>query len=87
MTVTQTIEIPANRRLNIEVPREIPIGRTILAFTPMLEPDAETRHGCGSSPASESITEQLNSYYKNHNSRLDDGLKAASYRLLAEVEW
>jgi len=35
----------------------------------------------------EAITDKLNSYYKNHNSRLDDDLKSASYRLLAEVEW
>ena len=34
MTITQTVEIPANRRLIIEVPREIPAGRTILSFTP-----------------------------------------------------
>jgi len=29
-----TVEIPANRRLTIEVPREIPVGRTIITFTP-----------------------------------------------------
>ena len=73
MTITQTIEIPADRRITLEVPREVPTGRTILAFIPMVESD--------------SITEKLNSYYKNHNSRLDDDLKAASYRLLAKVDW
>jgi len=34
MSVTQTVEIPANRRLTIDVPREVPVGRTIIAFTP-----------------------------------------------------
>ena len=34
MTITQTVEIPADRRLTIEVPREVPVGRTILTFTP-----------------------------------------------------
>jgi len=34
MTITQTVEIPANRRITLEVPREIPMGRTIIAFTP-----------------------------------------------------
>jgi len=34
MTITQTVEIPADRRLIIEVPREIPVGKTILSFTP-----------------------------------------------------
>ena len=28
------VEIPENRRLTIEVPREVPTGKTILTFTP-----------------------------------------------------
>ena len=32
MTITQTIDIPADRR--ITVPREVPTGATIIAFTP-----------------------------------------------------
>ena len=35
MTITQTVEIPANRRLNIKVPKEIPPGPVVLAFTPV----------------------------------------------------
>ncbi|MCL2381970.1 MAG: hypothetical protein FWC64_10360 [Treponema sp.] len=34
MTITQTVEIPANRRLTIEVPREVPTGTVVLAFSP-----------------------------------------------------
>jgi len=34
MTITQTVEIPTNRRLIIDVPREVPTGAVILAFTP-----------------------------------------------------
>ena len=71
MTITQTVEIPADRR--ITVPREVPTGKTVIAFTPMAD--------------TESITEKLNTYYKNHNSRLDDDLKSASYRLLTDVDW
>jgi len=33
MTITQTIEIPADRRITLEVPREIPTGPVILTFT------------------------------------------------------
>jgi len=40
MTITQTVEIPASHRLTIDVPREVPTGRTILTFTPMTETDA-----------------------------------------------
>jgi hypothetical protein len=40
MTIEQTVEIPANHRLTLEVPLEIPAGRTRieLNFTPDHEP-------------------------------------------------
>jgi len=34
MTITQTVEVPADRRLTIDVPREVPAGPVVLAFTP-----------------------------------------------------
>jgi hypothetical protein len=34
MTITQTVEIPASHKLTIDVPREVPEGPTVLAFTP-----------------------------------------------------
>ena len=34
MTITQTVDIPANRRLVIDVPSEVPVGQVILTFTP-----------------------------------------------------
>ena len=34
MTITQTVDIPADRRITLEVPREMPTGATIIAFTP-----------------------------------------------------
>jgi len=80
MTITQTVEIPANSRsITVEVPREIPSGPVILTFTPAsAEPQATFE---------ESITEKLNGYYQNHTSRLDADLKTASYRLLAKADW
>ncbi|MDR3161415.1 MAG: hypothetical protein LBU28_07365 [Spirochaetaceae bacterium] len=38
MAVQQTIEIPASRRITIEVPPNVPVGKTILTFTPVQEP-------------------------------------------------
>jgi len=35
MAIEQTVEIPASHRLTIEVPREVPAGRTVLTFTPV----------------------------------------------------
>jgi hypothetical protein len=37
MSVTQTVEIPASRRLIIDVPCEIPVGRAVLVFTPVTD--------------------------------------------------
>ena len=37
MTITQTVDIPASRRLIIDVPPEVPAGRTILIFKPVAE--------------------------------------------------
>ena len=34
MTIRQTVVVPADRRLTIEVPREVPSGQVILTFTP-----------------------------------------------------
>ena len=34
MSITQTVDIPPSRRLTIDVPHEVPVGRTILTFTP-----------------------------------------------------
>jgi metal-responsive CopG/Arc/MetJ family transcriptional regulator len=35
----------------------------------------------------DNITERLNSYYANHESKLDDDLKKTSYRLLDGEDW
>ena len=50
MSYTQTVEIPANRRLTIDVPQEVPTGPVILTFTPRdapkEEPFKEREFGC-----------------------------------------
>jgi hypothetical protein len=45
MSFTQTIDIPASRRLTIDVPREVPVGRAEIRFSPV-------------SAGNESVTEQ-----------------------------
>ncbi|MDR1803535.1 MAG: hypothetical protein LBQ94_08005 [Treponema sp.] len=42
MTITQTIEIPADHRLTIEVPQEVPAGPALVAFTPAPDRGSET---------------------------------------------
>ena len=34
MTITQTVEIPASRKITLEVPPQVPIGWAVLTFTP-----------------------------------------------------
>ena len=36
MTVTQTVDIPASHKLTIDVPSEVPAGKTVITFTPAL---------------------------------------------------
>ena len=37
MSITQTVDIPPSRRLIVDVPGEVPAGKTILTFTPINE--------------------------------------------------
>jgi hypothetical protein len=37
MTVTKTVDIPESHRLVIDVPREVPAGRSVITFTPAPE--------------------------------------------------
>ena len=75
MTITQTVEVPADRRVVLEIPCEVPTGPVILSFTTPVPAE------------NESITERLNEYYKDHSSHLDDGVKATTCRLLGEEDW
>ena len=35
MTITQTVEIPADRCVTVKIPSQIPAGKVILTFTPV----------------------------------------------------
>jgi hypothetical protein len=49
MIIEQTVEVPVSRQLIIEVPREIPAGRTILTFTPApIQKTAAEKHNSDS---------------------------------------
>jgi hypothetical protein len=41
MTIEQTIDVPASRRLTLDVPPEIPAGKVILTFTPAEDSPSE----------------------------------------------
>jgi hypothetical protein len=46
MTITQTVDIPADHRLVIDVPYEVPTGRAILAFTPTVDRESDQVGEC-----------------------------------------
>ena len=37
MTIEQTIEIPANRRIFLDLPPELPVGKARISVTPVVE--------------------------------------------------
>jgi len=41
MVIEQIVDIPANRRIAIEVPQTVPVGKNVLSFTPV--PGGEPR--------------------------------------------
>ena len=48
MIIEQTVDVPANRRLTLNVPPEIPVGKVILTFTPAQDdgsPEAPVESG------------------------------------------
>jgi hypothetical protein len=45
MSITQTVEIPASRRLTIDVPPEVPLGPVDLIYKPATGQKAEQKHG------------------------------------------
>ena len=46
MTITQTVDIPESHRLTIDVPREVPTGPVVLAFTPASVADNTAEGDC-----------------------------------------
>jgi hypothetical protein len=46
MTITQTVEVPASRRITLEVPPQIPVGRVILTLTSAEDTAANAANDC-----------------------------------------
>ena len=42
MAITQTIDIPVDRRITLQVPCEVPVGPNIVIFEPVKTPNAVT---------------------------------------------
>jgi len=72
MTITQTVEIPDNHRLIIDVPREIPAGKVKVEvkLTPVVEKNADQTPGilsAGATPHADALLEILSKIGGNIN--------------------
>jgi hypothetical protein len=64
MTVTQTVYIPESHRLVIDVPREVPAGKSVISFTPTadMKPEIdETEYLLSTSANREHLDRAINS--------------------------
>jgi len=63
MTITQTVDIPASRRLIIDVPPEIPEGKATLIFKPATK-DKETVYTTLTKESAVSMTAEVIEKYR-----------------------
>ena len=87
MVIEQTVEIPADYRLFLELPRSVPAGvRAKIAITIPGTP-LSTGAEQDAAFASDIITERLNAVYAHESSSLDPGLALAQAEALDEEDW
>jgi hypothetical protein len=87
MVIEQTIEIPADYRLFLELPRSIPAGvRVKVAITiPVTPPPNGPEQGAVLEH--DSITARLNEVYAHEDSSLDPGLALMQAEALDGEDW
>ena len=87
MVIEQTIEIPADYRLFLELPRTVPAG--VQARVAITIPVTPPSTGAEQDAAFESdmITARLNEVYAHEDSSLDPGLALAQAEALGEEDW
>ena len=87
MVIEKTVEIPADYRLFLELPRSVPAGvQAKVAITiPVMPPSTGVEQGAAFE--SDIITERLNAVYAHEGSSLDPGLALAQAETLGEEDW
>jgi hypothetical protein len=79
-TIVQTVNVPADHRLIIEVPPEVPAGRTMLAFTPI---PAKRRLSTMSTEEIAALEARDRELFELHAEELNaEALDVLSYQLL-----
>jgi hypothetical protein len=87
---TQTVDIPANRRLTLEVPPEVPVGRAILTFTPFTGDRALEEAGktwAWNRAHSEEVRTKLQKLRGSLSVNAFGGLDGVAYQRKVRNEW
>lgn len=93
MNIEQTVEIPPNRRLFVDVPSEVPVGRTILTYTPVstisINRDIESakKVWAYNQTHSNEIKEKLDKLKGSLGSSAFNGLDGVAYQRKVRDEW
>ena len=81
MTIEQTIEIPPSHRLFLDVPPEVPAGKTIITFTTVSAVSADN------SARSEELKTKLMSLRGSLGKNAFGGLDGVAYQNKVREEW
>ena len=81
MSVTQTVEIPDDRRLVLDVPGEVPTGPVVLTFTPATKGRFRMAEDFDEGHKGQLITQKINEIYEKLDTKefdhyLNVGLEA-----------
>jgi hypothetical protein len=93
MIIEQTVEIPPSHRLFLEVPPEVPAGRTKLTFTPEAAVSASTEHEytagiwADNSARSEDLKMKLQNLRGSLGKNAFGGLDGLAYQHKVREEW
>ena len=90
MIVEQTVEIPPNRRLFVDVPPEVPVGKVILTFTPAsVNKDLEAAEAiwAANRANSEKLKAKLHVLQGCLGENAFGGMDAVAYQRKVREEW
>ena len=90
MTIEQTVDIPSSRRLFINVPPEVPVGKTILTFTPAsVNKDMESAGVIWAANRTnpEELKTKLDSLHGSLGKSAFDGMDGVAYQRKVREEW
>jgi len=90
MSVEQTVEIPPSRRLFVEVPQEVPIGKTILTYT-SISADEDLHYACriwsDNRAKSDELKARLQKLQGSLGKNTFDAMDGVAYQQKVREEW